>query len=69
VPDTVDLARVEPVYETWPGWQTSTRDARTWDALPERARAYLNRLAELADVPIAYVSVGPERDQLIIMPF
>ena len=67
VPDTVDLARVEPVYETWPGWQTSTRDARTWDALPEQACAYLNRLAELAGVPIAYVSVGPERDQLIVL--
>ena len=66
VPDTVDLTRVEPVYETWPGWQTSTA-TRTWEALPERARAYLNRLAELADVPIAYVSVGPERDQLIVM--
>lgn len=67
VPDTPDLARVEPVYETWPGWQTSTRDARSWDALPEQARAYLNRLAELAGVPIAYVSVGPARDQLIAM--
>ncbi len=67
VPDTPDLARVEPVYETWPGWQISTRDARSWDALPEQARAYLNRLAELAGVPIAYVSVGPERDQLIAM--
>ena len=67
VPDTVDLARVEPIYEAWPGWQTATRDARTWEALPERARAYLNRIAELADVPIAYVSVGPERDQLIVM--
>lgn len=67
VPDTPDLARVEPVYETWPGWQISTRDARSWDALPEQARAYLNRLAELAGVPIAYVSVGPARDQLIAM--
>ena len=68
VPDTVDLARAEPIYETWPGWQTSTRDARTWDELPEAARAYLNRIAELAGVPIAYVSVGPERDQLIVTP-
>ena len=46
VPDTVDLARVEPVYETWPGWQTSTRHARTWEALPEQACADLNRLAD-----------------------
>jgi adenylosuccinate synthase len=40
---------------------------RTWDALPEQARAYLRRLADLAGVPIAYVSVGPERDQLIVL--
>ncbi len=67
VPDTPDMARVEPIYETWPGWQTATRDARTWADLPEAARRYLNRLAELAGVPIQYVSVGPERDQLIVM--
>jgi len=67
VPDTPDMARVEPVYETWPGWQSATRDVRTWEALPERARTYLNRIAELAGVPIAYVSVGPERDQLIVL--
>ena len=67
VPDTPDMARVEPVYETWPGWQRPTRDVRTWETLPQRARAYLNRLAELAGVPIAYVSVGPERDQLIVI--
>ena len=58
---TPSIWRVEPVYEHGPAGKTSTRDARTWEALPEQARAYLNRLAELADVPIAYVSVGPER--------
>lgn len=67
MPDTPDLARAVPVYETWPGWQTPTRSARSWDDLPRPARAYLHRLSELAGVPIEYVSVGPERDQMIVM--
>ncbi len=67
VPDTCDMALAEPVYETWPGWQEPTREARTWDDLPKAARAYLHRMTELAGVPIQYISVGPERDQLIVM--
>jgi adenylosuccinate synthase len=67
VPDASDLEQVEPVYETWPGWQTPTVDARTWDELPKPARAYLHRIAELAGAPIVYVSVGAARDQLIVM--
>lgn len=67
VPDTVDLARAVPIYETWPGWMTSTRDATCWDELPKAARAYLHRIAELAGVPIQFVSVGPERERLVVM--
>ena len=67
VPDTAVLEQVTPVYETWPGWQSSTRDARTWDELPAAARVYLQRISELAGVPIKYVSVGPEREQLIVI--
>ncbi len=67
VPDTPDFERCEPVYETWPGWAESTRDARTWDDLPRAAQAYLRRISELADAPIRYVSVGPAREQLIVL--
>jgi adenylosuccinate synthase len=59
------LAEAEPVYETLPGWETSTDGARRWDDLPERARAYLRRLEELTGAPIWYVSVGTRRDQII----
>ena len=59
------LAEAEPVYETMPGWQTSTSEARRWDDLPEAAQAYLRRLVELTEVPIRYVSVGTRRDQII----
>ena len=67
VPDTVTLQRARPVYESWPGWLSDTRQARSWDALPAAARNYLARISELAGVPIRFVSVGPEREQLIIV--
>lgn len=66
-PDTLDMARAEPVFETWEGWREDSRQARTWGDLPGAARAYLRRISDLAETPIAYVSVGPERDQLIVM--
>jgi adenylosuccinate synthase len=65
VPDTPELEQVEPVYESWPGWQTPTTSVRTWADLPENAKKYLKRIAELANAPIRYVSVGPERDAII----
>ncbi len=67
VPDTAGQEKVEPIYEVWPGWLSDTSQARRWDELPERAQAYINRIAELADVPVRFVSVGPERDQIIVM--
>ncbi len=65
MPDTPLLYHVTPVWEDWPGWQTSTAACRRWDDLPKAARAYIHRLAELADVKVDYVSVGPEREQMV----
>jgi len=67
VPDTAGQEQVEPIYETWPGWLSDTSKARRWDELPEKAQAYINRIAELAGAPVRFVSVGPERDQIIVM--
>jgi adenylosuccinate synthase len=67
MPDTITESEVKPVYEEWPGWKSSTRDVRQWDALPSAARAYLRRIEELAGVPIRYVSVGPRREQIICL--
>ena len=61
--DVEDLARVEPVYETLPGWKTSTASARSMAELPENARKYLARMAELLEAKIGIVSIGPKRDQ------
>ncbi len=67
VPDTVTQALVEPVYETWPGWGSDTSGCRTWEDLPQAARAYLRRIEELAGAPIQFVSVGPERSQMVVV--
>jgi adenylosuccinate synthase len=61
------MALCEPVYEDWPGWQTSTRGIRQYADLPEAARRYLERLAELVGLPIDMVSTGPDRDETIIL--
>ena len=61
------VARCEPVYQEFPGWNESTFGVCTWSKLPSAAQAYLNRLSELAEVPIDLVSTGPERDQTIVL--
>jgi adenylosuccinate synthase len=62
-----EFARCRPVYETLPGWQTSTADCRRLEELPATAMAYLRFLAELMEVPIAIVSLGASRDQTIVV--
>ncbi len=65
VPDTPLYQTVEPIYESWPGWpENSTSTVRTWTDLPEAAQRYLKRIEELVGVPIKYVSVGPEREEM-----
>ncbi len=60
-----ELEGAEPVYETMPGWQTPTTGARTMSDLPANARAYLRRIEELVETPVAMVSVGTRRSQVI----
>jgi adenylosuccinate synthase len=61
------LLRVEPIYEELPGWQKETKDVRAFEDLPPQARAYIRRIEELVGCPIDLVSVGPEREQAIII--
>ena len=58
-----ELEAAKPVLEYLPGWKCDTSAARSWDDLPEAARNYLKRMAELVDSTVAIVSVGPRRDQ------
>ncbi|MBL0224419.1 MAG: adenylosuccinate synthase [Geobacteraceae bacterium] len=57
----------QPVYEELPGWRTDITGAKSFEELPETARAYVRRLEELAGCPIVMVSVGPRRDQTITL--
>ncbi|UXU86393.1 adenylosuccinate synthase [Burkholderia sp. S-53] len=62
-----DVARCEPVYETFSGWKESTVGIKTWEALPANAQAYLTRVQEVAGVPVDMVSTGPDRDETILL--
>ncbi|MBT4138444.1 MAG: adenylosuccinate synthase [Candidatus Latescibacteria bacterium] len=61
------LAECKPVYETLPGWQTPTPHIRSYGDLPENARRYLERVSELSRIPISIVSVGPDREETIVV--
>ncbi|MGA1194870.1 MAG: adenylosuccinate synthase [Candidatus Latescibacterota bacterium] len=61
------LAECEPVYETMPGWQTPTTHIRAYGDLPEKTRRYLERVSELSRIPISIVSVGPDREETIVV--
>ncbi len=60
------LAECEPVYEDMPGWDESTVGVTDYDALPANARSYLDRIGELAGIPVDIISTGPGREQTII---
>ena len=60
-------ARVEPIYETLPGWKGSTRGARSWAQLPAEAVKYVRHVEELIERPVTLLSTSPERDDTILM--
>lgn len=59
------LAQCEPVYETLPGWQESTRGIVNWEDLPLNAKRYIQRLETLLSVKIVLVSTGPDREETL----
>ena len=61
------LAEVEPVYETFPGWKTDITKVRKYEDLPENAKKYLTRMAEVTGIGLGIVSVGPNRDETIVI--
>lgn len=61
------LAECEPVYEEMPGWKEDITSAKTVSDLPQAAQNYLNRISELAGVPVSVIGVGTRRTQTIIL--
>jgi adenylosuccinate synthase len=64
--DAQQMNEAEPVYVTLPGWKEQTAGISKLEDLPARARAYIERLAELSGAPFAFISTGAERNETII---
>jgi adenylosuccinate synthase len=60
------LAECEPVYESLPGWKTTTSRITSFDDLPSAAKDYVRRIEELCGAPIGLISTGPDRNETII---
>ena len=65
--NVVALARCQPIYEELPGWQAPISHIREYEQLPLEAQQYVTRLQELTSCPINLISVGPEREQTIMV--
>jgi len=61
------LAHVEPIYISMPGWSEPISHLRSVQDLPEAAWAYCQRVSELINTPIDLISVGAERDELVVI--
>ncbi|MFT6789019.1 MAG: adenylosuccinate synthase [Pseudoalteromonas rhizosphaerae] len=59
-------AALTPIYESMPAWDEDITGCRTFDSLPAAAQHYVERIEVLMGVPVSMVSVGPEREQMII---
>jgi adenylosuccinate synthase len=62
------LHKVRPVYETVPGWGTEIDGAARIEDLPGAARDYIRFVEDLAGVRVSFVSVGPGREQTVVLP-
>lgn len=63
--DQMDVARAVPVYTVLPGWKEDISECRTYEELPENARKYVEFIEEVTGVPVAMISVGPDRENNI----
>lgn len=63
--DAYGLDKVEPVYETVPGWQEDISKAKSFEELPVNAQKYVRMIEDAAGVPVKWIGVGPARDETI----
>jgi adenylosuccinate synthase len=64
--DCTEIDQLTPIYKSFPGWQTSTRDISSFDDLPENAKTYIRFIEEFTGVPFTIVSTGPKRTETIV---
>ena len=63
------LYNAKPVYETYKGWTEDITSVKKFDDLPENAKKYINAIADYIEIPITFISVGPERNQNIVIDY
>lgn len=61
------LEECRPVYETLPGWTETISGIKRFSRLPKNVKYYLKRIEALTGVPIGLISIGPDRDQTIVI--
>ncbi len=66
-PELTALEACEPIYEELPGWDQDIRNVRRFSDLPENTKKYLKAIEDMADMPLFVVSVGPGRDETIML--
>ena len=62
-----DQFKVEPVYETFPGWKESTRGIRNIENLPDKAKKYIYALEDFIEAKVSSISTSPEREDTILL--
>ena len=62
-----DYERCEPVYIEMPGFSEDITNVKTFEDLPENAQNYLRKIEDLINVPVGLFSVGPDREQTIVL--
>jgi len=68
MPENIRKARLaRPVYEEMDGWDTEITDVRSYEDLPDKAKSYLRRLEDLTGVAPAIISVGPDREETLLL--
>ncbi|WP_437204387.1 adenylosuccinate synthase [Planctomicrobium sp. SH664] len=63
-----DLAKARPVYRTLPGWKKDITGVRRLEDFPKEARQYIDTISELLEAKVGYLSIGPDREQTVIIP-
>ena len=66
-PTTQKLEKAKPVLKKLPGWKCDITKVRKYEDLPENAKKYLTRMAEVTGIGLGIVSVGPNRDETIVI--
>ncbi|KAF9898689.1 phosphoribosylaminoimidazole carboxylase ade2, partial [Lobosporangium transversale] len=62
------LENVEVIYETFPGWKTDISKCRQFEDLPANAQKYIRRIEEICGVPVEWIGVGVDRDDMVVIP-